>query len=157
MSAGNSDREGGRTDPSDQGGTGSRIPFSARRRVVLSILLIAAVEAIGTIGLQAIQNPGWVNSFYFESMIATGQGPPFGLTSDTAKLFMSFMAFVSVGSVISVIVLNIAPVVIRLSREAIKEAEMGIRRFDEDLTQEAHRIEGEFSRRRKEEAKSPPK
>jgi hypothetical protein len=99
--------------------------------VALGVVLI--VLAIGSVGFHAIAGTGWVDSFYFESMLATGQGPPFPLTTDAAKLFASAMAFISVGSVVSAIFFTIGPLLHALGREAV-----------EHLEAEAHEVEGEL-------------
>lgn len=101
-------------------------------------------EVVGTIGFHVIEGASWINAFYFESMLATGQGPPFPLATDTGKVFASLMGFVSVGSVVSAIVLTIGPLAVQIWREGIdrferearrltEEAEGGIRRFEEEL------------------------
>lgn len=112
-----------------------------RRRVAYSLLAIGVVLAIGTAGFYALTGTGWVNSFYFECMLATGQGPPFALVSSGSKLFASFMAFVSVGTVVSTLILNLGPVVGRLWREGIEEGEREFRRVERDLAEdlEKHR------------------
>lgn len=72
---------------------------------------IVVVLAVGSLGFHFIAGLDAVNSVYFESMLATGQGPPLTLTTDNAKLFASIMAFVSVGSVVSALLFSVGPVV----------------------------------------------
>ncbi len=112
-----------------------------RRRVTYSLLAIGVVLVIGTAGFYELTGTGWVNSFYFECMLATGQGPPFTLVSSGAKLFAAFMAFVSVGTVVSTLIVNLGPVIGRLWREGIEEAERELRRVDRHLAEdlEEHR------------------
>lgn len=104
-----------------------------RRRILYSLFAIAVVLAIGTVGFFALTGTSWVDSFYFESMLATGQGPPFPLTSDGAKLFASLMAFLSVGTVISTLILNLGPILGRWWREAIEHAERDLREAEQVL------------------------
>ena len=101
-----------------------------RRRAIYSLLAIAFVLLLGTAGFQALTGSGWVNAFYFESMLATGQGPPSPLTTDTAKLFASAMAFLSVGTVVTTLFLNLGPWLLRLWREGIETAEREIERLE---------------------------
>ncbi|HEV2428798.1 MAG TPA: hypothetical protein VGV64_02995 [Thermoplasmata archaeon] len=117
---------------------------SNRRRVGYALSAVLMAEVVGTIGFHVIEGASWINAFYFESMLATGQGPPFPLATDTGKVFASLMGFVSVGSVVSAIVLTIGPLAVQIWREGIdrferearrltEEAEGGIRRFEEEL------------------------
>ena len=66
-------------------------------------------------------------------MLATGQGPPFSLTTDGAKLFASAMAFLSVGTVITTLVLNLGPIFGRLWREGLEAAEREVHRWEEEI------------------------
>ncbi len=52
---------------------------------------------IGRVGFHPIEGMNHVNAVYFESMLATGQGPPLLLDIDAGKIFASIMAFVTVG------------------------------------------------------------
>lgn len=78
----------------------------------------------------------WVDSFYFESMLATGQGPPFPLNTDGAKLFASFMAFLSVGTVLTTVIINLGPILAQLWREGIQEAERDLRMVEHGVVDE---------------------
>lgn len=104
--------------------------------MVYSLIAIVLVLAIGTIGIQLLANSGWVDAFYFESMLATGQGPPFPLTSDAAKLFASGMAFISVGTVLTTLLVNIGPVLGRLWREGIADVERAFERLEGETSEE---------------------
>ncbi len=84
---------------------------AARRRLVYALAGIVVVLTVGSLGFHFIAGLDAVNSVYFESMLATGQGPPLTLTTDNAKLFASIMAFVSVGSVVSALLFSVGPVV----------------------------------------------
>ncbi len=107
-----------------------------QRRVAYSLVAIGFVLVLGTVGFYVLTGTGWIDSFYFESMLATGQGPPFTLISSGAKLFASFMAFVSVGTVVSTLIVNLGPIVGHLWREGIEEAEREIRRAERDLARD---------------------
>jgi hypothetical protein len=108
-------------------------PTSRGRRVFYAVSGIAAVMVVGTIGFHQIEGMSWVNSFYFESMLATGQGPPIPLATDAGKIFASVMAFVSVGSVITALVVTLAPIVSQLWREGLERAERDAERLEGDL------------------------
>jgi len=104
-----------------------------RRRALYSLLAVVAVLVVGTIGFQAVAGFGWINAFYFESMLATGQGPPTPLTTDSAKLFASAMAFLSVGTVITTLLFNIGPIVGRLWREGLEDVERKLHRLETEM------------------------
>jgi hypothetical protein len=107
-----------------------------RRRAIYSLIAVGIVLAVGTAGFFVLTGTSWVDSFYFECMLATGQGPPFPLTSDGAKLFASFMAFLSIGTVITSVILNLGPILAQLWREGIEEAEWTFRRVEEEVADE---------------------
>ena len=65
------------------------------------MVLVATVMVVGTMGMHLIEGLTWLDAFYFMSMIATAQGPPMAPASPAGKLFASFMAFVSVGTVVA--------------------------------------------------------
>ena len=76
---------------------------SPYKRGFYTLILVITVLGIGTIGLHLIEKFSYLDSFYFISMIATGQGPApsLGVSTSLGKLFVSFMAFVSVGSMLA--------------------------------------------------------
>jgi hypothetical protein len=117
-------------------GTREELVARRRRRIAYSFGAIGFVLVVGTLGLYVLTGSGWVDSFYFECMLATGQGPPFSLNTDSAKLFASFMAFVSIGTVITTLVLNLGPVLGRLWREGIEEAEREFRKIEHEISDE---------------------
>jgi voltage-gated potassium channel len=96
----------------------SRIPRSFFRRAAYSFGLIAAVLLIGTLGMHWIEGWSYLDSFYFTSFIATGQGPPANLNPATSsgKVFASVLAFVSVGTVITALLFLFGPFLGRLLR-----------------------------------------
>lgn len=103
------------------------------RRAALALSVVAVVLVVGTFGFYAIAGVGWVDAFYFESMLATGQGPPFPLTTDAAKIFASVMAFVSVGSVLTSVFFTLGPIAMRLWHEVAQHVEDEVRLVEEEL------------------------
>lgn len=95
---------------------------------------IVCVMVVGTVGFHQIEGMDWVDSFYFESMIATGQGPPIALVTDAGKIFASVMAFVSVASVITALLVTLAPIISQLWRAGLERAEKDVRVMEKDLT-----------------------
>lgn len=85
-------------------------------RAAYSFVLIAAVVALGTVVMNAIEGWSYLDSFYFTSFIATGQGPPSNLQPDNplGKIFASLLAFVSVGTVITALLFLFGPFLGRL-------------------------------------------
>ena len=63
--------------------------------------MVTTIMTIGTIGLHWIERISYLDAFYFMSMIATAQGPMTTPATATGKLFVSLMAFISVGSVVA--------------------------------------------------------
>lgn len=118
-----------------------RLADRRRRRVGYSFIAIGVVLVVGTLGFYALTSAGWIDAFYFECMLATGQGPPFPLTTNGSKLFASLMAFVSVGTVLTTLLVNLAPFIARVWREAIEESERELRKFEHKVTSEFHRRE----------------
>jgi len=102
-----------------------RIPSSIWRRAVYALALIIAVVLIGTVAMHAIEGWSYLDSFYFTSFIATGQGPPSNLQPDSplGKVFSSVLAFISVGTVISALLFLFGPFLGRLIREGEEKLE----------------------------------
>lgn len=125
-----------------------RLPRSSVRRAAYAVLLVLVVEIVGTLGFHALEGMGWVNAFYFESMLATGQGPPLTLTTDAGKVFASFMGFVSVGSVLSAIVFTLGPIFVHYWREGIEAAETEARRLEAEAARGVRHLEEELTGRR---------
>jgi len=111
----------------------TRLTRTAIRRLVYALIGIGLVLIIGTVGFHLIAGLSPVDSFYFESMLATGQGPPVQLTTDNSKLFASVMAFVSVGSVVSTLLFAVGPIVRRFWREEAERIEEGVRTLEKDI------------------------
>jgi hypothetical protein len=107
---------------------------SRRRRAFYAFSAILVVLVLGTLGFHLIENMTYVDSFYFESMLAAGQGPPFALATDAGKIFASIMGFVSVGAVATTLVFTLGPVLTDLWREGIEKVEEEARVIERDLT-----------------------
>ena len=103
------------------------------RRVLYAITGIGLVLVLGTVGFHLIAGLSPIDSFYFESMLATGQGPPTAPPSDGAKIFTSIMAFVSVGSVVSTLLFAVGPVLRRFWREEAEYVEAGARHLEQEI------------------------
>ncbi len=72
-------------------------------RGLYSLSLATIVLSLGTFGFHWFEGFSYIDSFYFASMIATGQGPAPNTTPVTplGKLFTCFFAFISMGSMIA--------------------------------------------------------
>jgi len=97
-------------------------------------------EIIGTVGFHLIEGQNWINSVYFESMLATGQGPPFPLTTDTGRIFASIMAFVSVGSSLSAVLFVLGPLLGRFWRRFVEQVEREARHFETEAREEIRQL-----------------
>jgi hypothetical protein len=96
----------------NEGGISSlvRHPLSPfKKRAFFSIVVLAIVMAIGTLGMEVLE--GWdpVTSFYFMALLATAEGPALSPVTVAGKLFASLMAFVSIGAAISAITFTFGP------------------------------------------------
>jgi hypothetical protein len=114
------------------------------RRAILAIAAVVAAEVIGTVGFHVIEGANWVNAFYFESMLATGQGPPFTLNTNTGKIFASIMGFVSVGSTLSAVLFTLGPILTRVWRSLIEDVELEGRAVEHRVVDEIHRVEDDL-------------
>jgi predicted histidine transporter YuiF (NhaC family) len=114
---------------------------SRKRRVFYAFSGIVVVMVVGIVGFHELEGMDWVNAIYFESMLATGQGPPLALTTDAGKLFASVMAFVSVGSVITALVVTLIPLISQLWREGLEGAERDVKALEKDLTRKNEKPE----------------
>jgi hypothetical protein len=130
-------------------GTDGTLPKPARprrrtaRRALFALAVIGVVEVVGTVGFHAIEGMAWINAFYFESMLATGQGPPFPLATNAGKIFASAMGFVSVGSTLSAVVFAVGPFLARSWRGLVQDVEVEARRLEQEVTDETRRFRGE--------------
>jgi hypothetical protein len=114
---------------------------SRKRRLFYAFSGIAAVMVGGTIGFHQIEGMNWVNAFYFESMLATGQGPPIPLMTDSGKVFASIMGFVSVGTVFTTLVVTLVPIISQLWREGWDRVEKDAKAFEGELTRKKEKAE----------------
>ena len=95
---------------------------------------------MGTVAMHAIEGWSYLDSFYFTSFIATGQGPPGDLqpVSALGKVFSSVLAFVSVGTVITALLFLFGPFLGRLLKageERLGEVEKEVEREFEEKGQ----------------------
>jgi len=105
---------------------------------------IVLVMVIGIVGFHQIEGMNWVNAFYFESMLATGQGPPLALATSSGKIFASVMGFVSVGTVFTSLVVTLVPIISQLWRESLDRMEKDVKAVEKD----ARAFESDLSRKK---------
>jgi len=110
-----------------------RLTRTSLRRLFWALFGIGVILVVGTVGFHLVAGLSPINSFYFESMLATGQGPPFPLPSDNAKIFASVMAFVSVGSVVSTLLFAVGPVVRQVWHNSLVYVEEEVRALENEL------------------------
>ena len=96
---------------------------SPYKRGIFSFLLVSIVMLIGVIGLHMIEDMSWIDAFYFMSMIATAQGPMVIPLTTAGKIFVSVMAFVSVGVVVAALGFLFGPFLGKLWHIGIKQVE----------------------------------
>lgn len=72
-------------------------------RGIYSLILVAGVLLAGTLGIHYFEKFSCLDSFYFTSMIATGQGPAPNEAPVTTggKLFTCLLAFISAGLMVA--------------------------------------------------------
>ena len=88
--------------------------------------------AVGTFGIRSLEGFSWVDSFYFMSMVATAQGPAAQPVTVAGKIFTSFIAFVSVGSVVACLGFLFGPFFGKLWR-------LGVLKLEEEMHALAHK------------------
>jgi hypothetical protein len=118
---------------STPGQTSPSLP-SRKRRLFYAVSGILLVMVIGIVGFHQIEGMDWVNALYFESMLATGQGPPLTLTTNSGKIFASVMGFVSVGTVFTSLVVTLVPIISQLWRESLERMERDAEDIERDLS-----------------------
>ena len=101
---------------------------STKHRAFYSFLLAVIVLGFGTLGIHWIEGFSVIDSFYFTSMIATGQGPAPQISPVTSlgKLFTSFLAFLSSGVMIASIGFLFGPFLGKLWK-------VGVEKFEEEM------------------------
>ena len=84
---------------------------SPYKRGLYSLLLVGGILVFGTFGIHRLEHFSYVDSFFFTSMIATGQGPVGSLVpqTDAGKVFTSLLAFVSVGTLLAALAFLFGP------------------------------------------------
>ena len=120
-------------------------PF--KRRALFSIVVLAIVMAIGTVGMMFLE--GWdpVTSFYFMALLATAEGPALSPLTVAGKLFASLMAFLSIGAAISAITFTFGP----LFGYAIKEGFTYVEKEEDKLKTRIEHMDQAHSSRDKED------
>lgn len=106
-------------------------PF--KKRAFISIMILAIVMAIGTIGMMALE--GWdpVTSLYFMSLLATAEGPAQAPVTVGGKIFGSVMAFFSIGAAISAITFTFGPLFGSILKEGFAYVEKGENKLKKEL------------------------
>jgi hypothetical protein len=96
------------------------------------------MELVGTLAMHAIEGWSYLDSFYFTSFIATGQGPPGNLvlSDPTGKVFSSVLAFVSVGTVITALLFLFGPFLGAVFREGEERIEEVGKEVEKELEKE---------------------
>ena len=97
-------------------------------RGLYSLGLVVSVMLVGTLGIHALEHFSYVDSFFFTSMIATGQGPVGSLVpqTDAGKIFTSVLSFVSVGVLLTSLGFLFGPFLGKLWK-------VGIIKFEEEV------------------------
>ena len=101
------------------------------KRGLWSFSLVAIVMLIGTVGVHHFEGLSYLDAFYFMSMIATAQGPVTIPHTPAGKLFVSCMAFISVGTVVAALGFLFGPFFGKLWR-------IGVEKMEDELRQLTH-------------------
>ena len=98
---------------------------SPLNRGLYSLGLVLGILFIGTMGIHTFENFSYVDSFFFTSMIATGQGPVGPLVPQTTagKFFTSALAFISVGTLLAALGFVFGPFLGKLWRIGVLKLE----------------------------------
>lgn len=86
----------------------------AFRHALAGLALVAAVDAIGTLGYHALGGLAWVDAFLNASMILGGMGPVDALHAPVAKVFAALYALFSGIVFIAVMAVILTPWLHRL-------------------------------------------
>lgn len=100
-----------------------RRPVSIVRRGGYALIAIVAVVTVGTLGVHYLEGWNMLDSFYFTSMIATAQGPANVPATEGGKIFVALLSFVSVGTVVTSLILVFGPFFSLVVREGVEEVE----------------------------------
>ncbi len=79
-------------------------------RGIRAIVVIVCVLLVGTLVFHFLEGYGFVYSFYFTSMLATGEGPPVTPAGSLGQIAASIMSFVGIGTVAVSLVFVFGPV-----------------------------------------------
>ena len=84
---------------------------SPYKRGFYSLALVAGILVLGTFGIHSLEHFSYVDSFFFTSMIATGQGPVGTLVPQTVagKIFTAVLAYISVGTLLAALAFLFGP------------------------------------------------
>lgn len=107
------------------------------RRTAWALIAVIIVMAVGTVGTKELTGWGWVDSFYFMAMIATAEGPPNAPPNPSAKIFISLMAFVSIGTLVTAIGTIFGPYLGYLLHKGIRFAEKEIEKIEKEKKTES--------------------
>jgi hypothetical protein len=107
-------------------------PF--KKRAFFSILVLALVMAVGTLGMMILEGWDSVTSFYFMSLLATAEGPAQAPVTVGGKVFASVMAFFSIGAAISAITFAMGPLFGYILKEGFAYVEKEEDKLKEDLS-----------------------
>src|SRR2546428_11826633 len=111
-------------------------PF--KRRAFFSVVILAIVMAIGTIGMMVLESWDAVTSFYFMSLLATAEGPAQAPVTVGGKIFASVMAFLSIGAAISAITFTFGPLFGSILKERFAYVEREEDRLKTSLERKDH-------------------
>ena len=99
---------------------------SPYKRGLFSFLLVSIIMGIGVVGMHRFEKMPWIDAFYFMSMIATAQGPMVTPLTTAGKIFVSLMAFISVGAVVASLGFLFGPFLGKLWRVGVEHLEQDI-------------------------------
>ncbi len=101
---------------------------SPYNRALYCLFLIGFMLGFGTWGMHHFESFSYLDSFYFTSMIATGQGPPPAIAPITSagKLFACLMAFISMGFMVAALGFLFGPFLGQLWK-------VGVMKFEEEI------------------------
>jgi hypothetical protein len=121
-------------------GSSSDLSLPSRRRTATAVLLITLV--IGIVGLHILTGWDWIKSTFYVSMIALGEGPSFTLPNDASLLFITVMAFLSIGALVTIVVTVVGPLFRKwIAQSYSLEGKLGrdFRRLEERLDRMEHK------------------
>ncbi len=99
------------------------------RRGLWSLCLVVSIMLVGMVGLHRLEGLSYLDAFYIMSMIATAQGTATVPATSGGKLFISLMAFVSVGAVVASLGFLFGPFFGKLWRVGFEKMEEEMRQL----------------------------